>query len=59
MYYYSVGVCWTNNGHKWKQTCEPFLTNENTEGKRKQEHLYIYILPLLCGSIQKYLQKKQ
>lgn len=45
MYYYSVGFCWTNNGHKWKQACEPFLTNENTEDKGKQEHLYIYILP--------------
>ena len=43
MYYYSVGFCWTNNGHKWKQACEPFLTNENTEGRGKQQHLYIYI----------------
>lgn len=35
MYYYSVGFCWTNNGLKQKQACEPFLINEEKTQKAK------------------------
>lgn len=58
MCYYSMGFYWTKNRHKYKQAL-PNKRRENTGGKGTQGHLHIYILPLLCSSVQKYLQKIQ
>lgn len=38
-----MGFYWTNNGHKRKQACEPFLTNEEETQKARETGTPLYL----------------